>query len=653
MLSSMENYKIVKQLGQGAQSTIFLVEDLKNENKTCILKKVECFDESEANKAFRESLALQELNHPYVSGYKEFFVMWEKKDSSMYMCIAMDYFPKGHLGQYIDEKRQSKEIIDEEKIKTWIGQIIEALVYAHEKGIIHRDVRPNNMYVNEDGNLVLGDFSVASVMGDTRTCTRSTLDITNYMAPEMTDKFTMASDVWAFGCILLELTTTSLYTQEEIMDKIRDIKEDSFVMEQIFEEISRFYSSDIISLLRNTLKRNKRPTARELQDKNNYVQECVKRSDASQLEKRKRRESIIIPKDQTELPKGQGIRPVVQYLANMVDYEDNVRSALEYLVELAKEVEVFEIDASGKRMIKAAMRNNLLDKDIQIAGFNILNSLIITAQTDDVLFTPEIISIVPVAMEHHETSAELQQSGAALLMALASQEGAAEVIGLYGGVEHIITALKTHPNNPELCSTCCHALWSLAVVEDNVKIATEQKAISHVCGALKTHMNSPDVAEAASAALLSLTLNDENFDNVGDLDCVGLLIDAIEKHMKNAKVVKNACLALASLVEPDEESAYRVLTNEVSTGGHVAGVPIILKAYDLHKDNAEVVESIVSLVMELSEYDDVCAEMKHLNVGPNLLSQIFKRFKENRDIMDPCEKALGKLQLISGQKAKA
>jgi len=43
-------------------------------------------------------------------------------------------------------------------------------------------------------------------------------------------------------------------------------------------------------------------------------------------------------------------------------------------------------------------------------------------------------------------------------------EGAASVIGLYGGVEHVITALKTHPNNPELCATCCHALWSLAVV---------------------------------------------------------------------------------------------------------------------------------------------------------------------------------------------
>lgn len=64
-------------------------------------------------------------------------------------------------------------------------------------------------------------------------------DITNFLAPEVTDKFTQASDVWALGCILLELTTTSLYTKEEIMEKIKEIKEDSFVMEQIFEEISK------------------------------------------------------------------------------------------------------------------------------------------------------------------------------------------------------------------------------------------------------------------------------------------------------------------------------------------------------------------------------------------------------------------------------
>jgi len=51
-----------------------------------------------------------------------------------------------------------------------------------------------------------------------------------------------------------------------------------------------------------------------------------------------------------------------------------------------------------------------------------------------------------------------------------------------------------------------------------------------------------------------------------------------------------------------EESAYRVLTNEGPDNTHIAGVPIIMKTYELHKDNADVVESIVTLLMELAEY---------------------------------------------------
>jgi serine/threonine protein kinase len=60
------------------------------------------------------------------------------------------------------------------------------------------------------------------------------------MAPEVDEKhFTQASDVWALGCILIELTTTSIYTEEELRDKIKETKEDSFVMEQIFEEVAK------------------------------------------------------------------------------------------------------------------------------------------------------------------------------------------------------------------------------------------------------------------------------------------------------------------------------------------------------------------------------------------------------------------------------
>lgn len=67
-----------------------------------------------------------------------------------------------------------------------------------------------------------------------------------------------------------------------------------------------------------------------------------------------------------------------------------------------------------------------------------------------------------------------------------------------------------------------------------------------------------------------------------------------------------------------EESAYRVLTNEAPGGGHIPGVPKILKAYELHKDNAEVVESIVTLVMELAEY----GKANQFNIKPWLIANI-------------------------------
>ncbi|KAJ8300816.1 hypothetical protein KUTeg_022335 [Tegillarca granosa] len=629
MLSSMENYKIFEQLGNEAPATVFRVEGTGDAaGKVFALKKIECFDESEANIAFRESQPLRELDHPYVSGYKEYFVMWQKEDSTMCMCVITDYFKNGHLGN---------------QIRKWLGQIIEALVYAHTKNIIHRNIKPSNIYLQDENHLRLGDFSVPSVIGDAKTCPRSSPSVKYYMAPEASNggDFTKSCDVWSLGVLLLELVNVTTLDENEFYAHIKEIKEDASELDRVLENN---YSPELVSVIKEMLKISNRPTALDLRFNNEYVAKCVDMVDAAQLEKRKRQQSARKDKN---VPRDQGILPVIEYLAKMVDFEDCARQALEYLVELAKQEDTSEIDARAKRLIKFAMRNNLEDKDIQIFGCSVFSNLIITAAKDDILYTPEIVSVIPLAMEKHLDSADLQQAAAALLMALASNEGSAEVIGHFDGIQNVLNAMRKHQNNPELCSTCCHALWSLAVNATNIQTAIDEKGLDLVCSTLKNHMNSQDVVEAASAALLSLSLHDESLKYIGDLDCVGLLINAIETHMKNAKVVKNACQALASLVEQDEESAYRVLTNEAPGGGHIPGVPKILKAYELHKDNAEVVESIVTLVMELAEYDDVRAEMRHLNVGPDLLSEIFKRFKENRDIMGPCEKALSKLQAPS------
>ena len=88
----------MRKLGKGAQGSVFLAED-KVTKIQYVMKKVECNDEIEANKAFKEAMALEQLTHQYVCGYKEFFVNWDKLEDTMYVCIVMDYYETGDLEQ--------------------------------------------------------------------------------------------------------------------------------------------------------------------------------------------------------------------------------------------------------------------------------------------------------------------------------------------------------------------------------------------------------------------------------------------------------------------------------------------------------------------------------------------------------------------------
>ncbi|KAL3870906.1 hypothetical protein ACJMK2_038937 [Sinanodonta woodiana] len=560
----MEGYTLKECLGKGAQAMVHIVER-KSDHQIFVLKKVECFDESAANKAFKEAESLQNLHHPYVSGYRDFFVHWEKNDSSMYICILMDYFPNGDLGHLIQKSRSKKEAIPEEKIKKWLGEIIEALIFVHKKNTIHRDIRPSNIFLKDDGTLCLGDFSVATVLGDALTCTRASVSSLNYMPPECRDGKTCYNekgDIWSLGCVLFELVTTRCFDSNLAISKLQEIKEEPLVLEEVFEDIEKDFSDDIISVLRSMLKKNHdtRPSAQELL-RVPYIKSCVELSDYTQLEKRKRIQLTTGPQMPT-MPRDQGVLKVVEYLASMVDFESCVQEALDYLVELSKQEEGLHIYPKGKKLIAMAMKNNLTSKEIQVAGCTVLNNLIYSAEPDDVLFGSDVIMVVTDAME---------------------------------------------------------------------------KGVIDVCNVLKVHMQSPEVVEAACAALLALSLYDENLQLIGDLDCVGLLIEAIKNHSKNAKVVKNTCLALASLVDVDEESAYRVLTNEGPKGTHIPGIPIIKKTYELHRDNVEVVESIVTLFMELANYDDLIQDLSYYHVEMHL-NEIVRKFSMNKSLI--CNKTL-------------
>ncbi|XP_064649533.1 serine/threonine kinase-like domain-containing protein STKLD1 isoform X3 [Lineus longissimus] len=640
----MENYRVLQRLGKGAQGTVNLVES-KIDNKKYVMKKVECTDESEANKAFKEAMALAELRHPYVCGYQEFFVTWDKEESAMFVCIVMDYYKLGDLDKALKQKRLNKSAVDEIMVKKWLGQMIEALVFVHKKGIIHRDLKPSNIFMADNLNIAIGDFGVATIMDDARTKTRTTVGSMNWMAPEVLERpYDERSDVWSAGCIALEMITCGVLDSKSMSQCLYVLKNDQVMLEDLISKTTGTYSNDLLALIRCMLRRKfqQRPTAVELLDMP-YVKECLTLSDSALVERKKKQATQ--PKTGT-VPKEQGVTPVLAYIRSECESENALKDAMAYLAELTKEEDTV-VDDAGKKLVAQTMRENIACVEIQVAGCNILNNLIVseldTATETDVLFSSDVVSVIPLAMKCHSGSSQLQQAAAAALMAFSANESAAAVIGQVGGIGSILDAMRTFKDKEELQATCCNAIWSLCVNEDNSKMVTDERGLRDVCETMGRFSQNPDVVEAAAAAILSLSLEDDNLEFIGELECVRLLLEAISTHPKDRKVVKNSCMALASLVEPDEESAFKVLDCERKDGTRIQGIPKIVEAYGYQSNNAEVVENVCTLFMELVEYDDVMEEMRVYKQMFDMLKDIQKKYKDNEDVIASCESALTKL----------
>ncbi|RMX37185.1 hypothetical protein pdam_00010687 [Pocillopora damicornis] len=501
--SGMDSYKLHQRLGKGAQGSVFLAEN-KHDKVLYVLKKVECNDEGEANKAFHEAVALQELQHPhkhpYICGYKEFFVTWDKEEAAMFVCIVMDFYKMGDLDRALKQKRAKGVSIPELVIKKWFGQMVDALTWVHAKSMIHRDLKPSNIFLAEDGSISVGDFGVSTIMDDARTRTRTTVGTMNWMAPEVLERpYDERSDVWSLGCIVLELATCGFLDAYKTKD-----------------------AKDLCQTIRIMLRRNfqQRPTMKELAELP-YVKGCIALS--SKQPKGTGAATKGARKDAAKpVPKDKGVAGVLDYMKKNKDSVACQVQALKHLEQITRK----------------------------------------QADDNDVMFTEEIIRPVLSAMKSHITSSELQSCGCQLLMALSAEEAAGEIIGQYGGVQDLLSALRAFPDNKSIASNCCGALWSLAVSENNCKIVSEERGLEDIVLAMGRHNTDVDLVEAACSALWSLSLEEDNVDLMEDLNVIDLIVDAIKMHKKEPKVIKNACMALASIVEAREVCAHELLKIE-------------------------------------------------------------------------------------------
>jgi len=201
---TVSHYKILEKLGEGGMGVVYKAQDTKLDRIVALkfLPQHLTSDPVEKERFIHEAKAASALNHPNVT------TIYEVDEFEGQMFIAMEYCEGKTLKQIIEKESLSiKKVLD-------IGiQIGEGLAIAHEKGIVHRDIKSDNIVLTPRGQVKIMDFGLAKLKGATKlTKTRSTLGTAAYMSPEQAsgEEVDQRSDIFSFGVVLYELLTENL-----------------------------------------------------------------------------------------------------------------------------------------------------------------------------------------------------------------------------------------------------------------------------------------------------------------------------------------------------------------------------------------------------------------------------------------------------------
>lgn len=204
-------YQIVEELGRGGMAQVFLAVQPKigREVAIKILPSYFLQDQTFLERFSREVRIAAALQHPHILPIYDF---GEQEDMPY---IVMAYLTGGTLEDLI---RRSGRGLSNDVVLHLLGQIVGALDFAHSRGIIHRDFKPSNILLDENGNAYLSDFGIARATEETAQLTGSGMVGTpSYMAPEMSVKggTSYLIDIYALGVTIFQMLTGELPYQAD------------------------------------------------------------------------------------------------------------------------------------------------------------------------------------------------------------------------------------------------------------------------------------------------------------------------------------------------------------------------------------------------------------------------------------------------------
>jgi NIMA (never in mitosis gene a)-related kinase 1/4/5 len=119
----------------------------------------------------------------------------------------MDFADGGDLQKQISKRKDSLNYFKEEQIIDWFTQICLGMKHVHDRKIIHRDIKAQNVFLTKEGAIKLGDFGIARILHNTVDVTKSVVGTPYYLSPEIIDglPYSFKSDVWSLGVLLYEM----------------------------------------------------------------------------------------------------------------------------------------------------------------------------------------------------------------------------------------------------------------------------------------------------------------------------------------------------------------------------------------------------------------------------------------------------------------
>ena len=204
-----ETFKEIEIAGRGSTGFTIVVQS-SVKKKLYIVKKV--LDKKNFKNIFNESYLLEKCHHPNIENFKQIFK--ERKNDKVRINLVVEFANEGDLQKKLNENN----VYDETTLIFWLMQICLGLSYLHKKKIIHRDIKPHNIFLKKNGIIKIGDLGLSKEFNNEKELDKkNTIAGTiNYMSPEMkTGIYDEKTDIYSLGITFLQfILKNNIYSNE-------------------------------------------------------------------------------------------------------------------------------------------------------------------------------------------------------------------------------------------------------------------------------------------------------------------------------------------------------------------------------------------------------------------------------------------------------